>query len=105
LEHVVAAARLLVAEPDSPLFLLAGAGPMRAELERSAMNLPNIRFLPLQPPERFNEFLNVADIHLLPQRREASDLVTPSKLLAILASGRPVIATAPPESEIAANLA
>jgi colanic acid biosynthesis glycosyl transferase WcaI len=93
LEHVIAAARLLAAEAaGSPLFLLAGAGPMREDLERSAHDLPNVRFLPLQPFERFNEFLNVADIHLLPQRRDASDLVMPSKLLAMLATGRPVIA-------------
>lgn len=105
LEHVIAAARLLAADAaSSPLFLLAGAGPMRPELERSAQDLPNIRFLPLQPAERFNEFLNVADIHLLPQRRDASDLVMPSKLLAMLATGRPVIATAPADSEIARTL-
>jgi colanic acid biosynthesis glycosyl transferase WcaI len=36
----------------------------------------------------------MADIHLLPQRADAADLVMPSKLTGILASGRPVIATA-----------
>jgi colanic acid biosynthesis glycosyl transferase WcaI len=77
---------------------------MRAGLERSAEDLANLRFLPLQPAERFNEFLNVADIHLLPQRADASDLVMPSKLLAMLATGRPVIATAPADSEIARTL-
>jgi len=106
LEHVISAARLLAANPGtSPLFLLAGAGPMRTALEHSAQGLPNVRFLPLQPAERFNEFLNVGDIHLIPQRRDASDLVMPSKLLAILSAGRPVIATAPPDSEIARTLA
>ena len=101
LEHVIAAARSLVGSGESsPLFLLAGAGPARAELEASARELGNVRFLPLQPAARFNEFLNVADIHLLPQRREASDLVMPSKLLAMLASGRPVIAMAPRDSEL-----
>ena len=105
LEHVIAAARLLRDNPeDSPLFLLAGAGPMSEELKRSAQDLPNVRFLPLQPAERFNEFLNVADIHLLPQRRDASDLVMPSKLLAMLATGRPVVGTAPAGSEIARTL-
>ena len=105
LEHVIEAARLLAADAaGSPMLLLAGAGPMRAELERSAHDLPNVRFLPLQPAERLNQFLNVADIHLLPQRRDASDLVMPSKLLAMLATGRPVIATAPADSEIARML-
>jgi len=101
LEHLVSAARILAADPaTSPLFLMAGAGPKRAELEAQAADLPNVRFLPLQPYERFNEFLNVADIHVLPQRRDASDLVMPSKLLAMLASGRPVVATALPDSEL-----
>jgi len=106
LEHVIAAARLLAADGEgAPLFLLAGAGPARDELEISARGLANVRFLPLQPAERFNEFLNVADVHLLPQRRDASDLVMPSKLLAMLASGRPVIATAPRGSELDRTLA
>jgi colanic acid biosynthesis glycosyl transferase WcaI len=106
LQHVIAAARILAeSSGTSPLFLLAGAGPMRAELEDMARDLANVRFLPLQPANRFNEFLNVGDIHLLPQLRDASDLVMPSKLLAILAAGRPVIATAPADSEIARALA
>ena len=105
LQHVIAAARILAQGPGpSPLFLLAGAGPARPELENMARELRNVRFLPLQPVNRFNEFLNVADIHLLPQQRDASDLVMPSKLLAMLASGRPVIATAPSDSEIAHTL-
>ena len=37
---------------------------------RLSAGLPNIRFLALQPAERLNELLNVADIHLLPQRAE-----------------------------------
>src|SRR5262249_4840533 len=106
LEHVIAAARILGENPAvSPLFLLAGAGPMRAELEHSSKAMTNVRFLPLQPAERFNEFLNVGDIPLLPQRRDASALVMPSKLLAILSAGRPVIATAPPDSEVARTIA
>lgn len=105
LETVVAAAHLLAAEAAaSPLFLLAGAGPGREELERAATGLPNLRFLPLQPEERFNEFLNLGDIHLMPQRRDAADLVMPSKLAAVLAAGKPVIATVPPSTQIARTL-
>lgn len=105
LETVVAAARLLAAEAQpSALFLLAGAGPGRVELERAAIGLPNLRFLPLQPEERFNEFLNLGDIHLMPQRRDAADLVMPSKLGAVLAAGKPVIATVPPGTQIARTL-
>ena len=51
--------------------------------------------------ERLNDWLNAADIHLLPQKAEAADLVLPSKLLDILASGRPVVACSPEGSELA----
>ena len=60
----------------------------------------NIDFLLLQPAERFNDLLNLADIHLSPQRAEASGLVMPSKLGPMMAGGRPVIVTAEKSSEI-----
>lgn len=105
LEYVIAAARQLsqAAQP-SPLFVLAGAGPVLGELQEAANGLTNVRFLPLQPDERFNEFLNMGDIHLLPQRRDAADLVMPSKLGAMLAVGKPVIATVPTDSQVALTL-
>ena len=42
----------------------------------------------------------MADIHILPQRADAADLVMPSKLTGMLASGRPVIATAAEGTEL-----
>jgi colanic acid biosynthesis glycosyl transferase WcaI len=62
--------------------------------------LDNVIFLPLQPVERLNDLLNLADIHLLPQRRGVADLVMPSKLLGMLSSGRPVVAGADPASAL-----
>ena len=53
-----------------------------------------MRWDPLQPEVKLNAFLNLADIHLLPQKEDAANLVMPSKLTGMLASGRPVIATA-----------
>lgn len=82
-------------------FVFCGDGAYRAQLEQAVAELANISFLPLQPVERLNELLNAADIHLLPQRAGAADLVMPSKLTGILASGRPVIATAAPGTQIA----
>ena len=61
----------------------------------------NIRWLPLQPLSRLNDLLNLADIHLLPQLADAADLVMPSKLTGILASGRPVLTTAHPGTQLA----
>ena len=69
-------------------FVLCGEGSARAYLERAARELRNVQFLPLQPPEKLNTLLNAADIHILPQRADAADLVMPSKLLGMLASGK-----------------
>jgi colanic acid biosynthesis glycosyl transferase WcaI len=105
LEAVVDAARQLASRGDrGPLFLLVGAGPAASGLQERATGLANVRFLPLQPVERFNRLLNVADIHVLPQRRGVADLVMPSKLGAMLAVGKPVIATTPAASQIALTL-
>jgi colanic acid biosynthesis glycosyl transferase WcaI len=83
------------------VWFLAGEGPSKAELVAATSGLPRVHHLPLQPAERLNEWLGAADIHLLPQKASAADLVLPSKLLGILASGRPVIASSPAGSELA----
>jgi colanic acid biosynthesis glycosyl transferase WcaI len=59
----------------------------------------------LQPPERLNDLLNLADLHLLPERPEAADLVMPSKLGGMLASGRPVVAAVRPDGSVAQGMA
>ena len=64
-------------------------------------HLSNVIWRGLVPSEQLNELLNTADIHLLPQRGGASDLVMPSKLTGMLAGGRPVVATAVPGTQIA----
>lgn len=81
-------------------FILCGDGSARAELEMAAQDLSNVQFLPLQPPEKLNLLLNSADIHILPQRADAADLMMPSKLLGMLASGKAMIATANPGTEL-----
>lgn len=93
IEIVVEAARKLQSRPDI-VFLICGDGTGRDDLKASATDLTNVHFWPLQPADRLNELLSAADIHLLPQRAGAADLVLPSKLTGMMASGRPVIATA-----------
>ncbi|TAK71660.1 MAG: hypothetical protein EPO19_04280 [Betaproteobacteria bacterium] len=60
-----------------------------------------MRFLDLQLVDRLNDLLGLADIHLLPRRAGAADLVMPSKLTGMLASGRAILATANPETQLA----
>lgn len=82
------------------VWLFAGEGPSRAGLAAATVGMPNVKLLPLQPAERLNDWLNLADVHLLPQKAGAADLVLPSKLLGILASGRPFVASSPAGSEL-----
>lgn len=82
------------------VWLLAGEGPTKAKLKKSVEGFKNVKILPLQPATSINEWLNIADIHLLPQKEDAADLVMPSKLLGILASGRPLVASSPANSEL-----
>jgi colanic acid biosynthesis glycosyl transferase WcaI len=86
------AARLLAQRTDV-VFVVCGDGVMKPAIEAATQELGNVRMLPLQPFERLGELLAVADIHLLPQSPGAADLVLPSKLSGMLASGRPVIAS------------
>jgi len=81
-------------------FLICGDGAARSELMEQSLHVPNLQLLPLQPEERLNELLNLADVHVLPQREESADLVMPSKLTGMLASGKPVIATGKGGSEV-----
>ena len=82
-------------------FVICGSGAAHQTLVEAANGLKNVQFLPVQPFERFNELMNCADIHLLPQRADAADLVMPSKLTGMLATGRPVVACADSGTQIA----
>jgi colanic acid biosynthesis glycosyl transferase WcaI len=82
-------------------FIFCGDGAFRKRLEELVAHRPNVTLLPLQPLDRLNDLLNAADVHLLPQRASAADLVMPSRLSAMLSSGRPVIATAHTGTQVA----
>jgi len=95
IEILVEAASLL-AHRDDIAFVICGEGPNRARLMELAEGLTNIQFQFLQPMERLGDLLSLASVHLLPQIPGAADLVLPSKLTNMLASGRPIVATAEP---------
>lgn len=82
-------------------FVFCGDGAFRPQLQKLVRRRTNVTMLPLQSKDRLNDLLNAADIHLLPQSRDATDLVMPSKLSGILSSGRPVIVTADPDTQLA----
>ncbi|NJO14669.1 MAG: WcaI family glycosyltransferase [Thioploca sp.] len=93
LDLIIKAAHELI-DQKQIVFIMCGEGAQRKQLLLEAQGLDNIKWIPLQPYEQLNQLLNLADVHLLPQRENAADLVMPSKLSGMLASGRPVLTTA-----------
>ncbi|MFO0306045.1 MAG: glycosyltransferase, partial [Burkholderiales bacterium] len=72
----------------------------RARLKQKYAGLDNVVWMALQPIDELNNLLNVADVHALPQLADAADLVMPSKLTGMMASGRPTVASASDGTEV-----
>ncbi|WP_435418989.1 WcaI family glycosyltransferase [Parerythrobacter aurantius] len=100
---ILEAARALEGRRDIHLAVV-GEGPAAGEVRAAAAASSNLHWRPLQPRERLPELLAMADMHLLPQLADAADLVLPSKLANMLASGRPVIATADEGTSLALEM-
>lgn len=98
--EVVLEAAMRLEENSGIRFVLCGDGAARVRLQQRYAGLRNVSWLPLQPADRLNELLNLADVHLLPQRADAADIVMPSRLLGMMASARPVLATASPSTQV-----
>jgi len=102
LDTVLDAANLL--QYDTRIrFLIVGEGNAKAGLmERAqALKLTNVQFLPTQPKEVLPEMLGAADVSLVTLNHQLGQLNVPSKTYSIMASGRPVLAAVPEDSEIA----
>lgn len=90
---------------DDLTIAVCGDGPMREPLMEMCRDIPAIQFFPLQPLDKLSDLLGMADVHLLPQIKGAADLVLPSKLTNMLASGRPTLATTDPETALGHEVA
>ncbi|MGH9603531.1 MAG: glycosyltransferase family 4 protein, partial [Terriglobales bacterium] len=93
LEHVLAAAARLRDLPEIQ-FVIVGSGlaepALRAQAE--AEGLASVRFLGQHPATRMVHFLALADVLLVHLRRDPLfDITIPSKTLAYLACGRPIL--------------
>lgn len=106
LENVLECARSANGSCPRLLFLLMGDGNQRPRLEGLAKRhaIPNLRFLPIQPPEVFQDVLAAADVLLVNQRGAVSDMSLPSKLTSYFAAGRPIVAAVQRASETACEI-
>ncbi|MEI6813805.1 MAG: glycosyltransferase family 4 protein [bacterium] len=92
LDVILDAARLARSRVPAALFVFVGDGTARAELEREAATLDNVRFLPRQPLDAMGPILAMSDLLLVSLRDDALFRITiPSKTQAYLASGRPIL--------------
>ena len=76
------------------MFVFIGDGAKRSYIEQFIRDrkLLNVKLFSVQPKEKLSEVLNAADVHIIPQKETVQDSVMPSKLLGIMASGKPTIA-------------
>jgi len=98
-ETIVQAARMV--NGDGVGFVFVGDGAQRREIEESASGCKAVRFLPFRPADEIPHVLAAGDLHVVTIRRGLEGVVVPSKLYGILASGRPVLALASEESDVA----
>src|SRR3546814_19730615 len=91
------ASLLQTAHPAMRIVLRGDGREARSLIETAqSLGLRNMEFRPLLPPSRLNEALSEGDIHVVPQNPQAADYAVPSKIIAIMAAGRPIIETAEP---------
>ena len=98
-ETLVGAARELASEGIGLVFV--GDGAQRGQIEASAADCTNVRFLPFFPADKIPSVLAAADAHVVTIRRGLEGVIVPSKMYGILAAGKPILAIAPPETDVA----
>ncbi len=93
-------AELANALDDTQEVVLVSAGVGADQLAQSVNDgaTKNLRILPLQPFDLFDQVLASGDILLAVIEREAGTFSVPSKMLSYLCAGRPIVLAAPKEN-------
>lgn len=95
--RVIIEAAYLLRDYQDIVFLMVGDGPDKARTEEHArrLGLTNVVFLPMQPWSKYPEVLAASDVSMINLNKNLTTPVVPSKLLNIMAAGRPVVASLP----------
>jgi colanic acid biosynthesis glycosyl transferase WcaI len=101
LDTLVEAASLLRNETGIH-FMMVGDGVVRPVLEAQvrALGLTNVTFLPFQPRERLPWLRAASDVQVALYKPGSARYSMPSKVYEIMASGRPVLASADEHSDL-----
>jgi glycosyltransferase involved in cell wall biosynthesis len=102
LESLIDAALLLRDQPDIH-FLFIGSGAKKPWLEKTVneLGLVSVTVLPLQPRDELCQSLNACDVAVISFVPGMAGVSVPSRMYNILAAGKPIIAVADEESELA----
>lgn len=102
-ESLLSAAERLVGFPEVR-FLIVGGGARRAWLEEelAARRLENVTLLDYQPRSVVPDIYATSGVCVIPMKPGTTQDTFPSKVYTIMAAGRPVIAAADADSELAA---
>ena len=91
---VIIGAADILREKNDIFFLIVGDGVEKERLENkaSSMGLSNVMFFPMQPRDKYPSVLHASDVCLATLHKGVRTPVVPSKILSIMAAGKPVIA-------------
>ncbi len=87
---------------EDVLIVCIGEGPLKPKMVNDAerLDLRNILFLPFQPTGRLSEVQSEGDVMFLPMQQNHQVSSVPSKLIAYMAAGRPILCSAPLSSTV-----
>ncbi|BCS55017.1 glycosyltransferase WbuB [Geobacter sp. SVR] len=100
--EIILEAAMALREKTDLHFVIVGEGAHKTVLVDAAKSsaLHNVHFYPLQSYQSLPDLLQMADVHLVIQKRGAADAVMPSKLTGILSAGGDAIITADADTEL-----
>jgi colanic acid biosynthesis glycosyl transferase WcaI len=98
-DTIIAAARKL--ENENIGFVFVGDGAERSRLENLAAGATNVRFLPFFPGRDIPSVLASPDAHIVTIKRGLEGVVVPSKVFGIIAAGKPIVAVAARDADVA----
>jgi glycosyltransferase involved in cell wall biosynthesis len=101
-DPILRAARAMAGDPRVT-FVIVGDGAQRSELVARAARerLENVRFFPGTSASELGESIAMGDCHIIGIRPGMDGLAFPSKFVAAIAAGRPVIVLGEPDTELA----
>ena len=87
----------------APEIVIVGDGAYMQKLKAKLTAFSFIKFYDPVPYNELNNLLCSANVHFLFQQTDVKDTVMPSKILGMMASGKPSIITGNKDSEVAKN--